>query len=969
MKGVPSRDKPRMRCAVLFGWAWYLLAIAAGADPRPQERGYPLLRNYGPGEYHGGTQNFDLAQDPSGLIYAANLHGLMVHDGAWWQKVSLANALAVFCVESDAQGRIAVGGVGEMGLLGTDAGGSLRYESLLPHLPAAEREIGDVWSIHATPRGFVFLTDKALYRWDGSRLIRLASFPDPDARVLTHAVGDRILVWIPDYGRHRVEGDGLAPVPGGDAFRGRRLDVILPAGDDGLLLAVRDEGLRLWDGGRETPVGAAAGERLRRNPATAGAFLPDGRVVIGTRGGGVLVLDAEWDLEVVIDAGSGLPDSVVHALLVDRDRTLWVATDDGLSQVELALPLSVFDQRSGLEGSSEHVARHAGRLWVGTTVGLFALDHGSGVPRMERVAGLPEDRARPLDLGDTLLVGTPLGVFHGSPGRFARVPDTENVVVYGMLRSRRDPDRVWLGTRNGVSSLRRDGRGWALEPAIEDAPRYVVTFVERPDGTLWGGSVVAGVVRIDSAARRVLSSGEGELSVHLVEDRILVPMEDRVLLLDEVSGRPGSDPRLAKLAGHGLVFHLAGDPDGNLWLNTIPPHVARRSPDGSYAAPLPLPSVTADDMQNVLAETDGVVWMMTNRGLFRYAGDVADLETAPPTPLIRRVARVGVGDLYGGAPEAAGRVPTLPFRHGRLRVEFAPASYRPGVAYQYRLDPVEGEWSEWSADAFTEYTQLAEGDYRFRVRGRPPNGEAGPEASWAFAVAPPWYRTPAAWLAWLAGAVLLVGGYARVRTRGLRRHATRLEEVVAARTRELQAANERLDALARRDDLTGLWNRRHLDESLREEWSRARRHAWPLSFVLMDLDHFKELNDALGHARGDACLRRIGDFLKEQVGRGGEVVARYGGEEFGLLLPGTGRAGAARLAERLRDAIAGLDLASEVGFDGVVTASFGVAAAGFPDDGGADGGPEALVEAADRALYRAKSDGRNCVRVDGGETA
>jgi diguanylate cyclase (GGDEF)-like protein len=425
---------------------------------------------------------------------------------------------------------------------------------------------------------------------------------------------------------------------------------------------------------------------------------------------------------------------------------------------------------------------------------------------------------------------------------------------------------------------------------------------------------------------------------------------------------------------------LAEDHSGGIWLNTIPPHAATPDAAGGYQQPRPLSTVTADDIQNVEVDADGVVWMMSNRGLFRFTGGIEALSDAAPIASIRRVVRAGDEVVFGGAPQAAGHAPSLPYRHGRLRLEFAAASYRPGVQYQYRLEPTEGTWSGWSEAAFTEYTQLDEGAYAFHVRSRASGSAPGSLGTWRFRVAPPWYRTALAWLGWFGVGVVLVGGYARLRTHGLRRQTRQLEEQVNARTaelrdaisnletaqlqvreknRELEVANAQLDLLSRHDALTGLWNRRHLDQALADEWNRARRHGQSVAFLLMDLDHFKDLNDRQGHAAGDDCLRRVARILEERVGRSGEIVARYGGEEFGMLLPGQGIESARQLAERLRQAIEELDIPHHTSDSRRVTASFGVASV-LPE--GSDS-PEQLVERADKALYRAKAAGRNSVRT------
>ena len=165
--------------------------------------------------------------------------------------------------------------------------------------------------------------------------------------------------------------------------------------------------------------------------------------------------------------------------------------------------------------------------------------------------------------------------------------------------------------------------------------------------------------------------------------------------------------------------------------------------------------------------------------------------------------------------------------------------------------------------------------------------------------------------------------------------------------------------LATRDELTGLANRRSLNEVLASEWARAKRSGQPLALAMIDIDHFKRYNDHYGHQAGDECLKRIARDIQMNARRTGDLAARYGGEEFLLILPDADAAVALRLAEGLRKSIESLDLPHAHSPAGKVTVSVGVAAlddACYPD-------AESLLRAADDALYRAKDLGRNQVRV------
>lgn len=171
--------------------------------------------------------------------------------------------------------------------------------------------------------------------------------------------------------------------------------------------------------------------------------------------------------------------------------------------------------------------------------------------------------------------------------------------------------------------------------------------------------------------------------------------------------------------------------------------------------------------------------------------------------------------------------------------------------------------------------------------------------------------------------------------------------------RELGRANRRILELSRQDALTGLANRRYFFERLGEAVSHAERHQHPLSVLMFDLDHFKQVNDTFGHAGGDAVLKAVSGLLRDGA-RAGDVAARLGGEELALLLAETGCDQSRQVAERFRVGVAAL---RPLGEEHVFTASIGAATLCLGEDG------DALLARADKALYAAKEAGRNRVVV------
>jgi diguanylate cyclase (GGDEF)-like protein len=194
-----------------------------------------------------------------------------------------------------------------------------------------------------------------------------------------------------------------------------------------------------------------------------------------------------------------------------------------------------------------------------------------------------------------------------------------------------------------------------------------------------------------------------------------------------------------------------------------------------------------------------------------------------------------------------------------------------------------------------------------------------------------------------------------------------LEGKVQERTLELNIALQELEEMNKElqekntlDDLTGLYNRRFYDQKILAEYRRSRRNLTPLSLVVIDIDHFKKVNDKYGHLAGDECLVAVSTCIKECLRRSADISCRYGGEEFCLILPETDSKGALALAEELRESIANC----QINYNNstiMLTISCGIST--YLQQKNVQ--LEHLFAAADKALYQAKHNGRNQVKQQG----
>ena len=300
----------------------------------------------------------------------------------------------------------------------------------------------------------------------------------------------------------------------------------------------------------------------------------------------------------------------------------------------------------------------------------------------------------------------------------------------------------------------------------------------------------------------------------------------------------------------------------------------------------------------------------------------------------------------------------------------APAQQFTKLTFRDRLTPLFEEWRQ-TRERDLQFPRLSPDSYRLEVEARDGWGRCSVRSAvFSFVVRPPWWRPW--WFISLSAAAAL-GAFAlihRWRGRAIRRRELELLRLVDERTAELKQANFNLEQatlklaeanrdltrLSTLDGLTSIANRRLFDQTLEMEWRQARQTGAHLSIVMMDVDHFKRLNDAAGHQAGDECLKRIAKELARSGRRDADLVARIGGEEFALILPGIDLFRAVELAEAARLGVERLAIPhpdSPIG--SIVTVSLGVASA--IDDRFLSAA--ALVGVADQALYEAKRQGRN----------
>lgn len=870
---------------------------------------------------------YAVAQDAAGFIWVGTPGGLARYDGVRFRQF----APAVQALLADPSGTL---------WIGTPSNGLLALDTATEQLRAFKPRSATVIALARAADGQLWVGgDSGLDLFD-SRSGAFHHFDlSGDPRV------EAILV-------DREKGVWVATVRG--LFHRARAEAAFRRVRDGTFFSLyQDSSGRVWvgsagavfvfggDGVRAIPI---AGEQWGIIEVTPGVFW------VATYDGGISIVDDAGGRvrRMAIDRANpgGFTPGDVWQFFRDRSGLIWVANGPGGLLVHNPLNRGIYelsaldkDVGTGGMGARAIAATSDGALWLGGADKVVRLDPGSGTPAAFTVPGHVQTLHGGAD--GTLWIGTVQGLCRLRQGA-VDCPYRDVGRVFAILERDRT---LWIGSGAGVAAIdERSGAITRYRGGQLSNDFVTVLYADRA-GRIWAGTS-NGLNRIDPRTERVARFLAGSIT-SIVEDR-------RGRIWAGAFGGPLSvlDGDRVRRLDHENIAGLAVGADGQIWASATNA-LLRIDPDTFHARVFgPAEGVQETEFwtRAVATAPDGTIFFAGTYAVTVIApGASAEWTYAPPLAITALRA--------GGRAVRSGADVELPAGDRDVAVEFAALDYSAPEAlrYAYTLDGYNHGWID--ADAahrLATYTNLSPGNYTLRIRA---TNRLGRWSTGTIALRlralPAWYET---WWFRALVAVLLIAAVllvVRARTRLLRQRAQRLEAIVAERTSELAEANAALENMSVTDALTGLRNRRFLMQRIDDDVALALRQGTDLVFFLVDIDHFKAVNDQLGHAAGDAVLRQMRERL-EQVFRASDYVLRWGGEEFLAVTRGSSRDDAPEIAERLRLAIAERPFLLDDGQALPKTASIGFAA--FPT--GARTWEE-IVELADQALYEAKNSGRN----------
>ncbi len=700
-------------------------------------------------------------------------------------------------------------------------------------------------------------------------------------------------------------------------------------------------------------------------------FDVQGNLWIASRNG-VFYKNLQTGASTVFNMANGLIYSQASKLLLDRENNIFIGSEFGLSQLSRHL-FRMYGMEDGLPSTQVwDMLENNGGI-------LLACDDG--------IAELKEGRIHSFAVNHRLKNRSIRAIVRMEAGRYllgcrqgdilqwdggTRLQSIYNGVnVLYAIRDR--GGNAWFATDNGL--LKYDGKDFRwFRQGLNDPIVWDVAELDE-DSLLVGTRKGLQVFR---AEKFVASAWEKQVGRFTVNDiRVISPSE--VLVALERNGlvwlRGDAMTRLGQEQGmlNNDVWSVLSDDNGYVWMNTTS-GLERLGSDATFTHFNKLTGLFGDEgcVHSALKTSNGNLYFGIVPGLVEYSFFKDETPVRKPVLIIKN-------PLVNGLPFSLPLSAPLPYSHNTVEFNYiCPTTSRESSPlYKTRLFPFDSDWSAPGPRTSVRYTNLPAGTYTFSVLAN--NG--GGEKQWfdsaqrvIFTIRSPF------WLSWWFRSLQLVAGLAlvflvvKIRVRVLEKQKKRLEGLVLARTNEIAEKNRELALLSITDPLTGLKNRRYLEETIKEDMSVIQRElhdmhsgkknfdekATSLGIFMLDVDHFKKVNDIHGHEAGDAVIVEIADQLQSMM-RQSDTIARWGGEEFLIITRQSGQGDALQLAERIRLHIE--TTVFRIAAENKIrkTISIGYAHYPFLIAGEEKFTWQQVVALADNALYLAKHNGRNLV--------
>ncbi|GGI22343.1 triple tyrosine motif-containing protein [Pedobacter mendelii] len=738
--------------------------------------GIPQVVNYNNEQYNGGVQNWDVQQDKNGILYFGNNEGLLTFNGRFWNLYRLPNFTSVRSLGIDSKNRIYVGAQDEIGYFFPDDHGILKYHSLLDLVPENLRKIADIWDISIINDEVFFRSVNLVLHFKDDVI---KAYKPSESWSFLGKANNKIYAQSKNSGLLVYDKELWKPVCTDEVLKQSSITSICTYSGDTLLVSTLKKGFFLLHNNQLLPLVTKLDNIFFNDRIFFANQINKNLYAVGTTSGGVYLMNKHGELVQKYNYREGLQNNNVRGILLDYDKNMWLALDDGIAYVAINSAIKSISPDRNKQITSYAFRKVNQNIYVATSNGLYtsklntnSLDLSLSPVNFEEVKntkgqvwGLDEINNQLImahEDGSSIInnnVATPI---YSLPGTWMFQP-LENVFP---------AKNVLAGTYLGLQKINYTNGVFKNGGEIKGISETLRFIVVDNDDNIWASHPYHGVYKIQLSDDRskviktTLFSDKNGLPfklynyVYRIKNRVVIATIDGIYEYDQKLNRFSRVKMFGNALNKIAIQYLKEDNEGNVWFvsNKKVGIIDFHKPSGSNAFSIfylpELDGKVVGGFENIYTLDNENVFIGANKGAYHINYDKYLDNISTPKVVIGSVKLLSQKDstVFGGyflksgalsANQDLAKIPEYKNALNSIHFEFASTlfEHEKNTKFSYQLVGFDDEWSAWNNKSEKDYTNLPAGKYTFNVKGRTDVGNESEVVSYTFSILPAWYNT------------------------------------------------------------------------------------------------------------------------------------------------------------------------------------------------------------------------------------
>ncbi|RLD64646.1 MAG: hypothetical protein DRJ01_00120 [Bacteroidetes bacterium] len=803
-------------------------------------KGFPFIKNYSFEGQKFSLQNWAIAQDNTGIMYFANSAGVLIYDGVTWELFELPNHSAIHSLVVDSLGVIYVGATRQFGYLKNNLRGKLEYISLSDSLSEINFEY--TWNTFANKNGIYYIAGrKNIYHFHNNKLKKV-NIPSEMSKFRAFQINNDIYTIDDEEGIFKLVDDTLKNLHQGKSICSKGVYTMFPFKNNKILLGTRNAGLYLYspkdyknNDGTITKFKTQIDDYFVNSRIYSGVLLSNGNYVITTLRKGCAIITQKGKLINILDKKIGLSTNSIYYPFQDKQGNLWLATENGISKIDLNSPITQFNEKTGISGSMQSVCEFNKKIIIATTSGIYYLPEldNKNLENNSLILPLSTQHLYNTEFCNIKLDGKEI-LLAGPLRNIVRIKDNLTIsplkkfyACNSICQSVRNPERVFFGNPYGISSITFKLNSYNNiiindEGKLKNFNENVILISPDKKGGLWFSTLLNGIIYIKFSENKDLSSyktfyydtSDGlpvidNCKTYFIDDKIVIASEKGLYTVKDTSVEP-KDYKFVPLNDYGLDYSvdllsikkIYVDKKNNKWFITSA-GICQYNDSLKKLITTPFRFIAKKSIQGIFVDDNNIAWMFSSNTLFNFNQNIKYNIDSKYNPIIRKVTIAKDSTIYIGFRNNNRKIvnnTSIKYKNNSIIFKYTYPDYysEEDNKYKYYLEGFDEDWSEWTSQTKKEYTNLGEGTYYFRVKAKNLYDYESDEVVYEFTILPPWYRTIFAYVLYLVLIVLAVYKYINYKTIRLREEKQKLKKGIKIAVEEIEQQKEELRAQTER---------------------------------------------------------------------------------------------------------------------------------------------------------------------------